>query len=109
MICKFGVPKYIITDNESKWLAEFDELCKNYGIIHQYTPHQWAKCNGMVEQLLNTLKHGFIVLLATPKHARDWDKQLPNYNLIWLQAWSLIKHQIVSTHGVDWLYAQVEG
>jgi hypothetical protein len=34
MICKFGVPKYIITNNESKWLVEFDELCKNYSIIH---------------------------------------------------------------------------
>jgi transposase-like protein len=34
MICRFGVPKYIIIDNESKWLAKFDQLCKNYSIIH---------------------------------------------------------------------------
>ncbi len=26
---------------------------------------------------MKTLKHGLIVLLATPEHAQDWDTQLP--------------------------------
>jgi hypothetical protein len=37
LICRFGVPKYILNNNGSKRLVKFDQLCKNYGIIHQYT------------------------------------------------------------------------
>ncbi len=37
LICRFGVLKYILIDNGFKWLAKFDQLCKNYGIIHQNT------------------------------------------------------------------------
>lgn len=48
VICMFNVPKYIIIDNGSKWSTKFDQLCKNYIIIRQYTTIQWPKCNGMV-------------------------------------------------------------
>jgi len=48
IICMFGVPKYIIINNGSKWFTKFYQLCKNYVIIHQYTTPQWPKCNGMV-------------------------------------------------------------
>ncbi len=34
VICKFGVPKYILTNNGTKWSVKFDQLCKNYGIAH---------------------------------------------------------------------------
>jgi len=27
IICQFGVPKYILTDNGSEWMKEFDALC----------------------------------------------------------------------------------
>ncbi len=37
IIRRFGVPKYIMTNNGFKWAAKFDQLCKNYGIIRQYT------------------------------------------------------------------------
>jgi hypothetical protein len=50
---------------------EFDQLCKNYGIMHQYTTLQWPKCNVMVEKVVKTLKHGLIILFDTIEHAQD--------------------------------------
>ncbi len=77
IICRFGVPKYIFIDNGSKWVAEFDQLCKNYRIVHQQTTPQWPKCNGMVKRINKTLKHWLLVLFATSEHTKDWDKHLP--------------------------------
>jgi hypothetical protein len=34
VICRFMVPKYILVDNGTKWSVEFDQLCKNYNIVH---------------------------------------------------------------------------
>jgi hypothetical protein len=34
VICRFRVPKYILVDNGIKWSVEFDQLCKNYNIVH---------------------------------------------------------------------------
>jgi hypothetical protein len=35
-ICKFKVPEYILMDNGFEWFVKFDQVCKNYGIIHQH-------------------------------------------------------------------------
>ncbi len=40
LIYRFNVSKYILTNNGFKWLVEFDQLCKNYGITHQNTMHK---------------------------------------------------------------------
>jgi hypothetical protein len=37
VICRFGIPKYVLMDNGSEWAAEFNQLCKNYRITHQYS------------------------------------------------------------------------
>ncbi len=47
VICKFGIPKYNLTDNGLEWAAEFNQLCKNYKITHQYTAPQWPRCDEM--------------------------------------------------------------
>ncbi len=36
VICKYGVPKYIIIDNNSEQMKEFAKVCQNYGIMHQF-------------------------------------------------------------------------
>ncbi len=41
IICKYGVPKYILTDNGSEWMKEFVEIYQNYGITHQFTTFAW--------------------------------------------------------------------
>jgi len=34
IICRYGVPKFVLTDNGGEWAAEFEIMCKNYGIQH---------------------------------------------------------------------------
>jgi hypothetical protein len=66
IICKYGVPKFVLTDNGGEWAVEFDVMCKDYGICHQHTAPQWPYCNGMVECLINTIKHGITILSVMP-------------------------------------------
>jgi hypothetical protein len=41
IICRFGVPRFIFTDNGGEWMVEFDLMCKKYGITHQFIAPQW--------------------------------------------------------------------
>ncbi len=34
IICRYGVPKFVLTNNGGEWAAEFDVMCKDYGIQH---------------------------------------------------------------------------
>ncbi len=58
VICRYGVPKFVLTNNGGKWAVEFDAMCKDYGIHHQHTTPQWPQCNGMAERLIKMIKHG---------------------------------------------------
>jgi len=76
IICKYGVPKFVLTDNGGEWAAKFDVMCNDYGIQHQHTAPQWLQCNGMAECLIKMIKHGIIVLVATPENVNCWDEHL---------------------------------
>jgi hypothetical protein len=76
IICRYGVPKFVLIDNGGEWAAEFEMMCKDYGIQHQRTAPQWPQCNGMAERMIKTIKHGITVLAATPGNADCWDEQL---------------------------------
>jgi hypothetical protein len=78
IICSIGVPNHVLTDNGGEWATKFDQLCKNYGIDHQYTTLQWVRCNGMAKRLVKILKHGLTILFATSKHVWTWDEHLPS-------------------------------
>jgi hypothetical protein len=52
VIYRFGIPKHILIDNGREWAIEFDQLYKNYGMIHQHTKPQWPICNGVAIFLL---------------------------------------------------------
>jgi hypothetical protein len=41
IICKYGVPKFVLTNNGGEWAVKFDVMCKDYGIHHQHTTLQW--------------------------------------------------------------------
>jgi len=32
IICRYGIPKFVLTDNGGEWAAEFEMMCKDYGI-----------------------------------------------------------------------------
>jgi len=51
-------------------------MCKDYGIQHQQTAPQWPQCNGMVERLIKTIKHGITILAAAPENVDCWDEHL---------------------------------
>jgi hypothetical protein len=76
IICKYGVPRFILTNNGGEWAAEFEMMCKDYGIQHQRIALQWPQCNGMAERMIKTIKHGITVLAATPGNMDCWDDHL---------------------------------
>ncbi len=76
VICRYGVPKFVLTDNGGKWVAEFYVMCRDYGIQHQGTTPQWPQCNGMAERLIKTIKHGITILVAAPENVDCWDEHL---------------------------------
>jgi len=41
IICRYGVPKFVLTDNGTEWVAEFYVMCRDYAIQHQRTAPQW--------------------------------------------------------------------
>jgi hypothetical protein len=65
IIYKFGVPRFILTNNGHEWMAKFDIICKKYGITHQFIAPQWPQCNEMVERMIKTLKNGLFVMSST--------------------------------------------
>jgi hypothetical protein len=69
VICRYGMPRFVLTNNKGEWAAEFDAMCNDYRIHHQCTAPQWPQCNGMAERLIKTIKHGVTVLSATPDNA----------------------------------------
>jgi len=71
IICIFGVPMFIFTDNGGEWMAKFDLMCKKYGITHQFIAPQWPQCNGMVEKMIKTLKNGLFVVSSIDLD--NWD------------------------------------
>ncbi len=76
IICRFGVPKFILTNNGGEWATEFDVMCRDYAIQHQRTAPQWPQCNGMAEHMIKTIKHGITVLASAPANNDCWDEQL---------------------------------
>ncbi len=76
IVCRYGVPKFVLTNNGGEWAAEFDVMCKDYAIQHQCTAPQWPQCNGMAERMIKTIKHGITVLAANPANVDCWDEHL---------------------------------
>ncbi len=76
IICRYGVPKFVLINNGGEWAAEFDVMCRDYAIQHQRTAPQWPKCNGMAERMMKTIKHGIAVLTTTPTNMDFWDEKL---------------------------------
>jgi hypothetical protein len=66
LICRYGVPSFILTDNGGEWGAEFEIMCKDYAIQHQRTAPQWPQCNRMAERMIKTIKHGITILATNP-------------------------------------------
>jgi hypothetical protein len=69
IICRYGVLKFILTDNGGEWATEFEVMCKDYGIQHQRTALQWPQCNGMAEHMIKPSNMASLFLL---QHQQMW-------------------------------------
>jgi hypothetical protein len=62
VICKYGMPKYILTDNGNEWMKEFVEIYQNYGITHHFTTPCMASMQwfgGASDKDHQTWTHGY--------------------------------------------------
>jgi len=83
VICKYGTPKCILTDNGTHFTSKIMEsLFHRLGVNHLYATPYHAQTNGQIERFNSTMD----AKIATLANARrtDWDIQLPyvifNYN-----------------------------
>ncbi len=56
-------------------MTKFDMMCKHFGVTHQFNILEWPSCNGMVERMIKTLKHGFLVVSSS--NVQKWAVQVP--------------------------------
>jgi transposase len=75
-------------------MVKFDLMCKKYGITHHFTTPQWPQCNGMVERMIKTLKHGLFVVSST--NLDNWDFQLPRIFLVIEMVFRLAPNSLLS-------------
>jgi transposase InsO family protein len=101
IIYRYNVPKFILTDNGGEWAAEFDIMCRDYGIQHQHIAPQWPQCNGMVERLIKTIKHGITVLAATLEAVDCWDEHLAKV-LFGYRCGIQSSTKFLTIHDLDW-------
>jgi transposase InsO family protein len=83
VICKYGTPKCILTDNGTHFTSKIMEsLFHRLGVTHLYATPYHPQTNGQIERFNSTMD----AKIATLANARrtDWDIQLPyvifNYN-----------------------------
>ena len=74
LICRYGVPHHIVTDNGVQFQAETTELLQKYGIEHHKSSPYRPQANGAVEAANKNVKR---ILLKMIKTYKDWSKYLP--------------------------------
>ncbi|VFQ69578.1 unnamed protein product [Cuscuta campestris] len=77
ILCRYGVPKQITTDNGTQFEAgDFNELLGDWKIRHTYSSVAYPQGNGQVENANRTIMDGIKKRLESYKGA--WVDQLPN-------------------------------
>ena len=76
VICRFGVPKEIVTDNGSQFIsADFQDFCKEWGIRLSFSTPRYPQANGQAEStnksIVSTLKK------RLDKAKGGWADELP--------------------------------
>lgn len=57
LICRYGIPKTIVTDNATCFTStDFTKFCEQFGIKHVTTPTYHPESNGQVEKYVDTVK-----------------------------------------------------
>ena len=74
LICRYGVPHHIVTDNGVQFQAETAELLQRYGIEHHKSSPYRPQANGAVEAANKNVKR---ILSKMVKTYKDWSEYLP--------------------------------
>ena len=74
LICRYGVPHHIVTDNGVQFQAETAELLQRYGIEHHKSSPYQPQANGAVEAANKNVKR---ILSKMVKTYKDWYEHLP--------------------------------
>ena len=74
LICRYGVPHHIVTDNGVQFQAETAEILQKYGIEHHKSSPYRPQANGAVEAANKNMKR---ILSKMVKTYKDWSEYLP--------------------------------
>ena len=74
LLCTFGVPRRIITDNGSEFKGQFDELCEEVGIQHSMSLPYHQQANGLVERYMQLLNK--MVKIVAHEAEAVWPRRL---------------------------------
>ena len=75
IICRFGAPKIIMTDQGSHFKNQMvDKLCENFKIEHRLSSPYHPQTNGLVERFNRTLTG----MLARTNDIFNWDLHIPS-------------------------------
>nr|XP_010321281.1 uncharacterized protein K02A2.6-like [Solanum lycopersicum] len=75
IICRFGIPKVIITDNAANFNSHLmQEVCHRFKIEHRNSTPYRPKANGAVEAANKNIKN---ILRKMVQSSRQWHEKLP--------------------------------
>ena len=74
LICRYGVPHHIVTDNGVQFQAETTELLQRHGIEHHKSSPYRPQANGAVKAANKNVKR---ILSKIVKTYKDWSEYLP--------------------------------
>ncbi|XP_049386460.1 uncharacterized protein LOC125850644 [Solanum stenotomum] len=75
IICRFGIPKIIITDNAANLSSHLmKEVCEQFKIVHRHSTPYRPKANGAVEAANKNIKK---ILRKMVQGSRQWHEKLP--------------------------------
>lgn len=76
IICKFGSPQILVTDNGTSFTAElFEHVCKILGVTHLTTAPYAPQSNGSIERVHQTMKTK--LRQEVSQGGADWKEKLP--------------------------------
>ena len=73
IVCRYGTPTAVRTDNGTEFLGDFDAYLRSWGIQHQLCSVRNPRANGLVERLNGTIKRGLRRFLTAMPHSYCWE------------------------------------
>ncbi|GKF24129.1 reverse transcriptase domain-containing protein, partial [Tanacetum coccineum] len=86
IVCRYGLPKIIVTDNGTNFIHDpFKSWCKKLNITQINIAVAHPQANGLVERANRSLREGIKTRLG--RERKGWVEELPN--VLWAQQTSL--------------------